>query len=105
MSDWPFEPLVFLKKFSHDEHGNRFKNYYTTESVGISCGFLISALHWAGLATLTHTPSPMKFLNRVLERPNDERAYMIIVTGYPSDDAIVPVIGKKSLDKFVTFAD
>lgn len=99
----PWLIVVFLKKFSRDEHGNRLKNYYTTESVGISCGFLLSALHWAGLATLTHTPSPMKFLNQVLERPKDERAYMIIVTGYPSDDATVPVIGKKPLDRIATF--
>ena len=101
----PWLIVVFLKKFSHDEQGNRLKNYYTTESVGISCGFLISALHWAGLATLTHTPSPMKFLNLILGRPKDERAYMIIVTGYPSDDAKVPVIGKKPLHKIATLID
>ena len=101
----PWLIVVFLKKFSHDEQGNRLKNYYTTESVGISCAFLISALHWAGLATLTHTPSPMKFLNLILGRPKDERAYMIIVTGYPSDDAKVPVIGKKPLHKIATLID
>jgi iodotyrosine deiodinase len=68
----PWLIVVFLKKFTFDEQGKRFKNYYTTESVGISCGFLISALHHAGLATLTHTPSPMKFLNELLERPKQE---------------------------------
>ena len=101
----PWLIVVFLKKFSYDEHGNRLKNYYTSESVGISCGFLLSALHWAGLATLTHTPSPMKFLNQVLERPKDERAFMIIVTGYPAGNATVPVIGKEPLDRIATFVD
>lgn len=73
----PWLIVVFLKKFTFNEQGKRFKNYYTSESVGISCGFLLNALHFAGLATLTHTPSPMKFLNQVLERPKDERAYII----------------------------
>jgi len=101
----PWLIVVFLKKFTFNEQGNRFKNYYTSESVGISCGFLLSALHWAGLATLTHTPSPMKFLNKVLKRPKEERAFMIIVAGYPADDATVPVIGKEPLDKIATFKD
>jgi len=101
----PWLIVVFLKKFSVDGQGKRLKNYYTSESVGISCGFLISALHWAGLATLTHTPSPMKFLNQLLQRPKDERAYMIIVAGYPDDDARVPAIGKQALDKITTFME
>ena len=99
----PWLIAVFLKKFTHDEKSNRFKNYYTGESVGIACGFLLAALHFAGLATLTHTPSPMKFLNRVLERPKDERAYMIIVAGYPEESATVPVISKEPLEKIATF--
>ena len=99
----PWLIAVFLKKFSHDEHGNRLKNYYTAESVGISCGFLLCALHQAGLATLTHTPSPMKFLNQLLDRPKDERPYMLIVAGYPAENATVPAIGKKSLDQISTF--
>lgn len=103
LEDAPWLIAVFLKKFTFDEQGNRFKNYYTTESVGISCGFLISALHWAGLATLTHTPAPMKFLNQLMERPKVERPYMIIVTGYPADDAKVPVISKEPLEKIATF--
>ena len=81
------------------------KNYYTAESVGISCGFLLCALHWAGLATLTHTPSPMKFLNELLERPKEERPYMLIVTGYPAEDAKVPVIGKNPLEKISSFRE
>ena len=99
----PWLITVFLKKFSFDEQGNRYKNYYTVESVGIACGFLLAALHWAGLATLTHTPSPMKFLNELLDRPPTERAYMLIVTGYPAEDATVPVISKGTLENISTF--
>ena len=101
----PWLIVVFLKKFTFNEHGNRFKNYYTSESVGISCGLLLSALHFSGLATLTHTPSPMKFLNKLLERPKEERAYMIIVAGYPDEAAEVPVIGKLSLSDISTFKE
>jgi nitroreductase len=101
----PWLIVVFLKKFTYDKQGKRLKNYYTSESVGISCGFLLTALHHAGLATLTHTPSPMKFLNKVLERPKDERAYMIIVAGYPADNARVPSITKEPLDKIATFKE
>ncbi|MEC9251050.1 MAG: nitroreductase family protein [Pseudomonadota bacterium] len=76
------------------------KNYYINESVGIACGFMLAALHQAGLVTLTHTPNPMRFLNEVCERPNDEKAYMLIVAGYPTADATVPehALIKKSLD-------
>ena len=101
----PWLIVVFLKKFSYDENGRKLKNYYTSESVGIACGFLINALHHAGLATLTHTPSPMRFLNEVLERPKDERAYMLIVVGHPAEDAQVPVIGKKSLGEISEFKE
>jgi nitroreductase len=99
----PWLIVVFLKKFTFNEEGKRFKNYYTSESVGIACGFLLDALHHAGLATLTHTPSPMKFLNEVLGRSKNERAFMIIVAGHPSEDAKVPVISKKSLEEIATF--
>ena len=101
----PWLIVVFLKKFSYDEDGSKRKNYYTAESVGIACGFLLTALHQAGLGTLTHTPSPMKFLNEVLERPKDERAYMVIVVGHPAEDAKVPVITKKSLDEIAEFRE
>jgi nitroreductase len=101
----PWLIVVFLKKFTFDINGNRFKNYYTAESVGISCGFLLSALHCSGLATLTHTPSPMKFLNKLLERPKEERAFMIIVAGYPDEAAVVPVIGKLALSDISTFKE
>jgi iodotyrosine deiodinase len=97
--------VIFLQKFTYDEDGNKLKHYYTSESVGIASGFLISALHQAGVATLTHTPSPMKFLNQILKRPKDERPYMILVAGYPEKDCMVPSIDKKSLEQIATFID
>ncbi len=99
----PYLIVVLLQKFTHDENGHRLKNYYTSESVGIACGILLTALHMSGLATLTHTPSPMRFLNRLLGRPKDERAYVIIVAGYPKEGTAVPAITKKSLDQIATF--
>jgi iodotyrosine deiodinase len=101
----PFLIVVFLKKFTVDGEGNRRKNYYTSESVGIATGVLITALHLAGLATLTHTPNPMAFLNGILERPDHERPYLILVVGYPRADATVPVISKYSLDEITTFVE
>ncbi len=75
------------------------KHYYVMESVGLACGFLLAALHHAGLATLTHTPSPMGFLSRILKRPKNEKPYLLIPVGYPAQDAKVPDIGKKPLDE------
>lgn len=83
--------------------GRRVKNYYVHESVGIATGFLIAALHHAGLASLTHTPSPLGFLNVILNRPSDEKPFLLLVTGYPAEDAQVPVIRKKPLNEFTTF--
>ena len=91
----PWLIVVFLRKFSYDEDGRKRKNYYTSESVGIACGFLINALHQAGLATLTHTPSPMGFLNRILERPAREKPFLLLVTGYPAPGVTVPDIRRK----------
>ena len=79
----------------------RVKHYYSEESVGIAVGFLLAALHMAGLATLTHTPSPMKFLSEILARPGNERPFVLIPVGYPAADAQVPVIKKKSLSDMV----
>jgi nitroreductase len=95
--------VIFAKAYRIDEHGQRRKNYYVSESVGIATGFLINALHDCGLATLTHTPSPMKFLNGILARPDHERPYLVLVTGLPADDAQVPDIAKRSLDHIATF--
>jgi iodotyrosine deiodinase len=83
-----------------DEKGQErhIKHYYATESVGIACGFLIAALHIAGLATLTHTPSPMGFLASILDRPKNEKPFLLIPVGYPAPDAVVPAISKKQLE-------
>jgi nitroreductase len=99
----PYLIVIFLKKTTIDENGIAHKNYYPTESVGIATGILISALHLSGLATLTHTPSPMKFLNQILGRPDNERPFLVLVTGYPSDEAGVPNISKYSLAEITTF--
>ncbi|WP_420634888.1 nitroreductase family protein [Candidatus Palauibacter sp.] len=80
----------------------KLKNYYVTESVGIATGILITALHHAGLATLTHTPSPMGFLNEILDRPSNERPFLLLVVGYPAADALVPDITKKPLDRITS---
>ena len=94
---------IFLKKVTIDEQGEKHKNYYTSESVGIATGVLITALHNAGLATLTHTPSPMKFLSQILERPSHERPFLLLVTGYPAEGTRVPDIERLPLDKIATF--
>lgn len=99
----PWLIVIFAESYGVTDQGERQKNYYVTESVGIATGMLISALHRSGLATLTHTPSPMKFLNEILDRPENERPFLILVTGYPAPDARVPEIGKKSLDEIATF--
>jgi len=95
--------VVFLKKTTADEAGIDHKNYYTTESVGIATGILITALHLSGLVTLTHTPSPMRFLNKILGRPDSERPFLIVVTGHPSENAKVPTISKYHLNQIATF--
>jgi iodotyrosine deiodinase len=80
------------------ENGQKRKHYYVQESVGLACGFLLAALHAAGLATLTHTPSPMGFLGRILDRPENERPYLLIPVGFPVEDACVPALQRKALD-------
>jgi nitroreductase len=99
----PYLIVIFGQSYGVLPDGRKVKNYYVTESVGIATGILITALHNAGLVTLTHTPSPMGFLNQILKRPNNERPYLILVTGYPADDARVPVITKKPLSEIATF--
>ncbi len=94
---------IFAQSWGTDAAGERIKNYYVTESVGIACGMLITALHTAGLATLTHTPSPMGFLNSILGRPENERAFLLLVVGHPAEGAEVPRITKKSLDDIASF--
>jgi nitroreductase len=99
----PWLIAVFARPFDLGADGERHKNYYVSESVGIACGLLIAALHHAGLATLTHTPSPMKFLGDVLGRPSHERALVLIVAGYPTDDARVPDLDRKSLGEIASW--
>ena len=93
---------VFAESHGVLPDGRNVKHYYVAESVGIACGFLIAALHHAGLATLTHTPAPMSFLSTVLERPAHERPYLLLVVGYPAEGARVPDIGRKPIDAIVT---
>jgi iodotyrosine deiodinase len=93
---------IFARSYEILPDGGRAKNYYVTESVGIATGLLIAALHHAGLVTLTHTPSPMNFLARLLQRPDNERPFLLLVTGYPAEGATVPVITKKPLEAILT---
>ena len=101
----PYLIAVFLQKFGKLPDGRKVKHYYPVESTGIATGMLITALHAAGLATLTHTPSPMKFLNQILGRPKSERPFLLLVVGYPAEDAVVPDISRKPLQDFASFVD
>ena len=94
---------VFAQRYGEHADGTRKKHYYVDESVGLATGMLIAGLHHAGLATLTHTPSPMGFLRDILERPKCERAFLLLVVGYPADDARVPAIKRKPLDEIALF--
>lgn len=94
---------VFARSFGRGPDGEREKHYYVQESVGIATGFLIAALHGAGLVTLTHTPSPMGFLNQLLGRPKEERPFLLLVTGYPAPDARVPNLSRSPLSDISTF--
>lgn len=95
--------VIFGKNHSYLPDGRRVKNYYVNESVGIATGFLITAVHHAGLVALTHTPSPMGFLNTILHVPTDQKPFLILVVGYPAEDARVPEIRKKTLEEISTF--
>jgi nitroreductase len=99
----PYLIAIFAQSYGLTASGKKVKNYYVQESVGIATGLLITALHQAGLATLTHTPSPMNFLSEILGRPSNERPYLLLVVGYPKEDAQVPVITKKTLKEMATF--
>lgn len=100
----PWLIVIFAQRYGEFDDGTRYKNYYVNESVGIATGFLLAALHNAGLVTLTHTPNPMKFLNDLLDRPASEKPVMIIPVGHPADDASVPAVAKikKPLDEIMT---
>jgi iodotyrosine deiodinase len=100
----PYLIVVFSKSYDQPPGGRRVKQYYSQESTGIACGMLITAVHNAGLVSLTHTPSPMGFLNEILKRPVNEKPFLILVVGYPANGARVPDITKKSLEEIATFA-
>lgn len=99
----PWLIVVFKEAYEFDENDQKHTNYYVNESVGIACGMLISAIHNAGLVTLTHTPSPMNFLSRLLNRPSNERAYLLLPVGYAAEDALVPDIYRKEFNKISEF--
>jgi iodotyrosine deiodinase len=102
LEEAPVLIAIFAESYERGPGGEKVKNYYVSESVGIATGILITALHHAGLATLTHTPSPMGFLNEILDRPKNERPFLLLVVGYPADDAEVPQITKKPLSEIST---
>mgnify|MGYP000138275094 CR=1 FL=1 len=100
----PWIIVVFKRAFEF-ENGEKHQNYYVNESVGIACGMLINAIHNAGLATLTHTPSPMNFLTKILDRPDNERPYLLLPVGYPANEIKVPNLTRKSFDQVAKIFD
>ncbi len=103
ITDAPWLIVVFRRDYELSENGTRNKCYYMTESVGIAVGFLIQALHRAGLATLTHTPAPMTFLREVCNRPINEKPFVLLPVGYPADDCHVPDLHRKALSEIAEF--
>ncbi len=99
----PYLIIVFKKAFDYNKKGKKTNNYYVNESVGIACGMLITAIHNAGLATLTHTPSPMKFLSKILKRPDNERPFLLLPVGYAKETVYVPNIKRKNLEEISKF--
>ena len=99
----PWLVSIFVQKYGVESLGKNTKHYYTTESVGIATGILINALHYCGLATLTHTPSPMNFLNEILDRPQNEKPFLLLVVGFPKDDVQIPDISKKPIEQISKF--
>ena len=101
----PWLIAVFVQRFGEGENGEKVTHYYATESTGLATGLLVAAVHQAGLVSLTHTPSPMGFLNEILDRPASERPFLLLVVGYPAKDAAVPDIERKDLDEIATFVE
>lgn len=99
----PWLIIAFKRVFEYDKIGNKQNNYYVNESVGIACGMLITAIHNAGLSTLTHTPSPMKFLTEILKRPENERAFLLLPVGYAENPVYVPDLNRKDIDEISKF--
>ncbi|MCG8384040.1 MAG: nitroreductase family protein [Cytophagales bacterium] len=101
----PYVIVVFKRAYDLDKEGNKKNNYYVNESVGLAVGFLLAAIHHAGLVALTHTPSPMNFLSKILGRPANERPCFLIPVGYPTEDTYVPKLSRKSLHDIAVFYD
>jgi len=99
----PYLIIVFKKAYNLDSKGNKSNNYYVNESVGLACGFLLGAIHHAGLVALTHTPSPMNFLTNILGRPDNERPFLLIPVGYPVEETWVPDLKRKEISEIATF--
>jgi nitroreductase len=99
----PYLIAIFAQRYGLAEDGGQIKHYYVSESVGIATGMLVAALHHAGLACLTYTPSPMRFLSEILDRPPNERPFLLLAVGYPAEDARAPEIEKKPLDEIAVF--
>jgi len=104
IEDAPWIIVAFKRVYEHEENA-KHNNYYVNESIGIACGMLITAIHNAGLVTLTHTPSPMKFLTKLLNRPRNERPFLLLPLGYPKQSVYVPDLERKSLDEVAVFYD
>jgi len=103
LEEAPYLIIVFKKAYDFDKDGNKINNYYVNESVGIASGMLITAIHHAGLVTLTHTPSPMNFLSKILNRPKNERPFLLLPVGYPKEPVYVPDLKRKTLDEIAVF--
>ncbi|GCC51655.1 nitroreductase family protein [Chryseotalea sanaruensis] len=99
----PYLIIVFKKVYDLGHQNEKRNNYYVTESTGLACGFLLTAIHNAGLVALTHTPSPMNFVSKILKRPENERPFLLIPVGYAAEETYVPKLERKSLDEFATF--
>jgi len=99
----PWLIIVFRRSYEIEANGHKHQNYYVNESVGLACGFLLTAIHQAGLVALTHTPSPMDFLSKILNRPINEKPFLLIPVGYPASDATVPDIHRKSAEEVLVW--
>ncbi len=99
----PYLIIVFKRSYEFESNGHKHQNYYVTESVGLACGFLLTAIHNAGLVALTHTPSPMNFLSKILNRPENEKPFLLIPVGYAAEECWVPDLKRKDLNEVVQF--
>lgn len=99
----PYLIIVFKKIYDLENDGTKHTNYYVSESVGLACGFLLAAIHHAGLVALTHTPSPMNFLSKILKRPENERPFLLIPVGYPAEETFVPAIQRKKAEEVIQY--